>query len=53
MILNLFSSLFEEFIITELQSNSGTVTLRAAHMNPGATKEQIAADDAIMDGDDF
>ena len=36
-------------------SGSGTapVTLRAAHMNPGATKEQIAADDAMMESDDF
>ena len=36
-------------------SGSGTapVTIRAAHMNPGATKEQIAADDAMMESDDF
>ena len=36
-------------------SGSGTahVTIRAAHMNPGATKEQIAADDAMMESDGF
>lgn len=36
-------------------SNSITapVTIRAAHMNPGATREQIAADDAMMESDDF
>lgn len=36
-------------------SGSGTapVTIRAAHMNPGATREQIAADDAMMESDDF
>lgn len=36
-------------------SGSGTapVTIRAAHMNPGATKEQIEADDAMMESDDF
>lgn len=27
--------------------------LKAAHMNPGATQEQIEADDAIMESDDF
>lgn len=27
--------------------------LKAAHMNPGATQEQIATDDAIMEGEDF
>lgn len=30
-----------------------SIQIRAAHMNPGATKEQIAADDALMEGDDF
>ena len=34
-------------------SGDNTVPLRAAHMNPGATKEQIEADDAIMESDDF
>lgn len=29
------------------------IHIRAAHLNPGATKEQIAADDAIMESDDF
>lgn len=29
------------------------IPLRAAHMNPGATKEQIEADDAMMESDDF
>ena len=33
--------------------NDKPVQLRAAHMNPGATKEQIEADDAIMESDDF
>lgn len=33
--------------------NDKPVPLRAAHMNPGATKEQIEADDAIMESDDF
>ena len=27
--------------------------LKAAHMNPGATQEQIDADDSIMESDDF
>lgn len=30
-----------------------SIPLRAAHMNPGATQEQIEADDAIMESDDF
>ena len=30
-----------------------SIQIRAAHMNPGATKEQIAADDALREGDDF
>lgn len=34
-------------------SGDNTVPLRAAHMNPGATKEQIDADDAMMESDDF
>lgn len=34
-------------------SSDNTIPLRAAHMNPGATKEQIEADDAIMESDDF
>ena len=34
-------------------SGDNTVPLRAAHMNPGATQEQIDADDAIMESDDF
>ena len=29
------------------------VVIRAAHLNPGATPEQIAADDAIMEDDNF
>lgn len=29
------------------------IPLRAAHMNPGATQEQIEADDAMMESDDF
>lgn len=33
--------------------NDKPVQIRAAHMNPGATKEQIEADDAIMESDDF
>lgn len=33
--------------------NDKPVEIRAAHMNPGATKEQIEADDAIMESDDF
>lgn len=34
-------------------SSTAPVTIRAAHMNPGATREQIAADDAMMESDDF
>lgn len=34
-------------------SGDNTVPLRAAHMNPGATKEQIDADNAMMESDDF
>lgn len=34
-------------------SGDNTVQIRAAHMNPGATQEQIATDDAIMEGEDF
>lgn len=34
-------------------SSDNTIPLRAAHINPGATKEQIEADDAIMESDDF
>lgn len=34
-------------------SNNKPVYIRAAHLNPDATKEQIAADDAIMESDDF
>lgn len=34
-------------------SGDNTVPLRAAHMNPGATQEQIDADNAMMEGDDF
>lgn len=34
-------------------SSDNTIPLRAAHMNPGATNEQIEADDAIMESDDF
>ena len=34
-------------------SGDNTVPLRAAHMNPGATQEQIDADDAMMESDDF
>lgn len=34
-------------------SNDNTIPLRAAHMNPGATQEQIDADDSIMESDDF
>lgn len=29
------------------------IPLRAAHMNPGATQEQIDADNAMMESDDF
>ncbi len=29
------------------------IQIRAAHMNPGATQEQIDADDSIMESDDF
>lgn len=34
-------------------SDNKPVYIRAAHLNPDATKEQIAADDAIMESDDF
>ncbi len=34
-------------------SDDKPVVIRAAHLNPGATPEQIAADDAIMESDDF
>ena len=34
-------------------SSEKPVFIRAAHLNPGATPEQIAADDAIMEADDF
>lgn len=34
-------------------SRDNTVPLRAAHMNPGATHEQIDADNAMMESDDF
>lgn len=34
-------------------SSEKPIQIRAAHMNPGATKDQIAADDALMEGDDF
>lgn len=34
-------------------SGDNTVPLRAAHMNPGATQEQIDADNAMMGSDDF
>ena len=34
-------------------SGDNTVPLRAAHMNPGATHEQIDADNAMMESDDF
>lgn len=34
-------------------SSEKPIQIRAAHMNPGATKEQIAADDAMMESDDF
>lgn len=33
--------------------NDKPIQIRAAHMNPGATQEQIDADDAIMENDDF
>lgn len=33
--------------------NDKPVQIRAAHMNPGATQEQLEADDAIMESDDF
>ena len=29
------------------------IIIRAAHENPGATKEQIEADNALMESDDF
>lgn len=34
-------------------NNSTPIIVRAAHENPGATKEQIEADNAMMEGDDF
>lgn len=34
-------------------SGDNTVQIRAAHMNPGATQEQIDADNAMMGSDDF
>lgn len=34
-------------------SSDSTIPLRAAHMNPGATQEQIDADNALMESDDF
>lgn len=34
-------------------SGDSTIPLRAAHMNPGATQEQIDADNALMESDDF
>lgn len=34
-------------------SGDNTVQIRAAHMNPGATQEQIDADNALMESDDF
>lgn len=34
-------------------SSDNTVQIRAAHANPGATKEQIEADNALMESDDF
>lgn len=34
-------------------SGDNTIPLRAAHMNPGATQEQIDADNAMMESDDF
>lgn len=33
--------------------NDTPIIIRAAHENPGATKEQIEADNAMMEGDDF
>nr|DAH23230.1 MAG TPA: hypothetical protein [Caudoviricetes sp.] len=33
--------------------NSTPIIVRAAHENPGATKEQIEADNALMESDDF
>lgn len=33
--------------------NGKPVYIRAAHMNPSATKEQIEADNAIMENEDF
>ena len=33
--------------------NTPQIIVRAAHENPGATKEQIEADNAMMEGDDF
>ena len=34
-------------------AKSDKPVLKAAHMNPGATQEQIEADDAMMESDDF
>lgn len=34
-------------------SIDNTVQIRAAHANPGATREQIEADNALMESDDF
>lgn len=34
-------------------AKSDKPVLKAAHMNPGATQEQIDADNAMMEGDDF
>lgn len=34
-------------------SSDNTIPLRAAHMNSGATQEQIDADNALMESDDF
>lgn len=34
-------------------AKSDKPVLKAAHMNPGATQEQIDADNALMEGDDF
>lgn len=33
--------------------NNNPIPIRAAHMKPGATQEQIDADDAIMESEDF
>ena len=37
---------------SHVKSNT-PIVIRAAHENPGATKEQIEADNAMMEGDDF